>query len=740
MGLSAPDWPMIRQIRKGGALNSRPPSTVRAECKRSNARAGSGELEFRIRRILVTPFVLIVFALSLPLPAVALESYVAQVPTLSVAPRLSGSIDDTWSQAAKIELAYDFTYQQKSKIPTTAYVAIYDHNLFVAFDVYQDSAPVSVAQTDGPAVLNDDYVGVYLFPEGSSGFQYGFFANANGARYQFSSENSLYAPQWIAYANRETHRFEVTMRVPMAAIRKSSSTKWRAQFVYYSTSTNSLTVWAHSRAQSSPTDSAFAGILDGLNAAASSRTWPKARFQPYVLGELASASYGGNTSRVGVDLAIPVTRTASFVAALHPDYSNVEVDQQTIAPNAFPYQYVEVRPFFTQSAANFNYHANCLACPYTLYTPAIPTFAQGFAFEGSADKYSFGTFVTLSNGRTDQGQSLNYIDSSTNRSIDVSLQRVGVDSSVYHDDTTTISAGYTNQHSHLFVYGNVGNDDSSSNPTGADNHYVESGVGFSDATSTAMVSYLHIGEYFSPIDGYVAQTDISGYEAYASKIWTLSSAATIHDISASEYYARFWNAQGQLNQTDEIGEVAFDFKNFVTARLQSGAVAVQTVDGLFLPFDSNGFTLGYKMATSTPIYVQYTGGAYYHGRLDAWSYLATMPVTKRIRITLEADENRYGSSQDPSGVQWLERAAFDWELSHQTSIVLGVRRIIGLTVPNSFERPPFPFVNASNISAALHFLTAKNEIYFAYGDPNAQSTAPTLILKWIRYVGAEKGT
>jgi hypothetical protein len=33
-----------------------------------------------------------------------------------------------------------------------------------------------------------------------------------------------------------------------------------------------------------------------------------------------------------------------------------------------------------------------------------------------------------------------------------------------------------------------------------------------------------------------------------------------------------------------------------------------------------------------------------------------------------------------------------------------------------------------------------SEIYLAYGDPNSLLTVPQVILKWIFYAGADKGT
>ena len=53
---------------------------------------------------------------------------------------------------------------------------------------------------------------------------------------------------------------------------------------------------------------------------------------------------------------------------------------------------------------------------------------------------------------------------------------------------------------------------------------------------------------------------------------------------------------------------------------------------------------------------------------------------------------------------------------------------------------PGPFTNAYNLSFAYHRRWGQNEIYTAYGDPNLLYTKPALVLKWIRYFGAEKGT
>jgi hypothetical protein len=45
----------------------------------------------------------------------------------------------------------------------------------------------------------------------------------------------------------------------------------------------------------------------------------------------------------------------------------------------------------------------------------------------------------------------------------------------------------------------------------------------------------------------------------------------------------------------------------------------------------------------------------------------------------------------------------------------------------------------SNISIAYHLRWKREELYAAYGDPNALVTVPQALLKLIFYAGAEKG-
>ncbi len=172
--------------------------------------------------------------------------------------------------------------------------------------------------------------------------------------------------------------------------------------------------------------------------------------------------------------------------------------------------------------------------------------------------------------------------------------------------------------------------------------------------------------------------------------------------------------------------------------------AVRTFANEFLPFDGSGIFVGYKAATATPDYVQYSGGAYYHGELDAWNYIATLPVARNTHLALELDRNSYETRYpgETGGTQWLERASLDLQFNRETQFDLGVRRLIGPDLPNSYA-PPIPgSLNAGNVSFAWHYLARNghSEVYAVYGDPNSLATTPALFIKYIRYIGAPKGT
>lgn len=664
------------------------------------------------------------------------------VPVLQKAPALNGTIDASWSAAAKLTLAWDSHYQRAAAEKTTVYVAQFRRALYVAFDVRQHEAITATQHTNGPGVAADDMVGVYLNPQGTQGFNYSFESNPIGARYQSSSENSAYSPQWSAVGKIGHGGYVVTMRIPLRIIRSGGSHVWRAQFVRAVVATNENDVWTYNPAEQWFADPNYMGKLTGIVTGAAVR--PPARVQIYGLDELAAASAGGSTSRLGADIALPISATTSFLATLHPDYSNVEIDQQSISPQEFTRFYQEVRPFFTQAASPFNGHFGCLDCPQTLYTPAIPTFSQGYAVEGAQGPATFAAFDAFDAARSDSAEVVNFTSMSRQYVRQLSLQNVDVNYGGVHDQTSTLAAGYGFSHGHTGVWYNAGTDRGTFVTDPSQAGYSEFGVSLGDSTSGFALDHTQIGAQFLPLDGYVAHADVDGWLLFTHKHFRFSPKAFVQQVGIHTSYDFFHDHTGRLDQSDQNLNVSADFRALLSVNASVGSSYLLLADGSFVPFNQNGLGVTYRGNTATPSMIFYNVGRYYHGSLTSWTRLATLPLAARMTVTFEADDDRYvpdpGTAPNTTAVQWLERASLDWQLSRDASFDLGVRRITGLGAPTGFGPVPTVASSDTNLTAAFHFLALRNEFYAVYGDPNTLDTTPALFLKWIRYIGAPKGT
>ncbi|HKU82110.1 MAG TPA: hypothetical protein VJP76_08060 [Candidatus Tumulicola sp.] len=673
------------------------------------------------------------------------------IPALASPPSVAGAIDASWKDAARIELRYDWVYRRPAGEPTTVSIAQSRGALYIAYDVHQREPRTVEQTTNGAAVENDDHVALALYPQGSHGFMYIFRANPNGARDQSSSENSAYAPQWDAVGRKTPYGYVVTMRIPFDIMRSGGSKHWRAQFVRITAASGSRFIWAYDPSMAYDIDVNYIGTLDGIEVGKSGAR-PPARLQVYSLGEFASKSVGGSTSRVGADLSVPISPTASFVATIHPDYSNVEVDQQSISPQEFPRYYQEVRPFFTQIGSQFNGHFGCWNCPTTLYTPSIPAFSQGYAVEGTQGPTMFAAFDAIGPDRTDQAQSFGVFSTSQHHQAQLSLQRVSVDTPGVHDVTSTVATGYSFSRNHAFVFANAGMDRGTFVPDANQGGYQEYGAGLTDSTSNFILDYQRVGSQFAPVDGYVSHPGIAGLLTSAYKTINYSGSAYIQQVTGGASWDRYHDDGGRVNQADVYAYGSLRTRSLLGLSIGTGSSLLLVPDGELLPFNQDGVSLSYRAGTATASYLNYAHGRYYHGFLASWYRSTALRLAKPLILSLEADNTHYvpdaaygpGTKWNEIGAdQLLERATMDWQFSHKASLDFGVRRVSGIFAPTGFGYVPTvgtDALHATNLSAAFHFLALRNEFYVVYGDPNELSTSHALFLKWIRYIGAPKGT
>ena len=672
------------------------------------------------------------------------------VPKTEQAPPIDGTLDSpVWKTAAVTQLGYDLRYHAPAKLATTVYLLTDGTFLYVGVDARQNVAVRATEHTNGVGLDTDDEVQVDLWPSGANGFRYKFTSTPIGTHYQYSSENNAFEPDWRTAGRIVDGGYIVNMRIPLSVMHGTGSGDWRVQFIRYAAVTNDIFVWSYGATQQNFNDVTYAGSLSGLPRLGAARG--KARVGVYALGEAAAQRIGGDRVRSGADISLPIIPGTSFVGTLYPDYSNVEIDQQTIAPTAFQRFFNDVRPFFTQGANVYSYpNGVCQSCPgiAEFYTPAIPTPREGYAVEGQHGLFSYGALHTVIAGRTDTGDAIDYV--SPNQETAINFQGSQVDAApglvqpfAVHD----AADGMTFEHSNLKdlqVYARYATDRGTDVLDAAQAQRYEAGAGwFNPSGASFYATERKIGAYFDPVDAFVQHPDIAGYDLdfFAPSKFPTTGRFTELDFGGD--LARYHDHTGALDQTNTGVNASLTTRTLFNLQLSTGSSYVRLPDALgpgetvFTPVTQQGGQLGYNLNGLLPAFVSFQHGRFGPGELDSWARSTTMRVGTRGALTLEDDDTDQAADSGERFTQWLERASYAYQSGPNQSLAVGIRRIIG-TPPELVGAPAFS--SAWNLSAAFHQKVPGGELYVVYGDASAFATAPRFIVKYIKYFGADKGT
>ena len=686
----------------------------------------------------------------------------ATVPAVDAAPTIDAQAPVAgWAGDAAIELPWDVVYARTADEPTTVHVVSDGKFLYVRFDASQRE-PVVATQHSNDTITGgsngnggalawsaDDAVWVDLWPSGSTGFEYQFEANPNGSHNEASSENSAFAPQWESHGALHDGGYTVTMAIPIGVIHGAHTGTWRAQFIRYVRATGIESVWSFDATQTNPDDVSRAGALTVT--VAGKATLPKPRAAVYGLGSVASGGAGGSTSRVGADVSVPVTSTAAIFATFHPDYSNVELDQQSISPSVYQRQFSEVRPFFTQAASYYN-NFSCDVCNgyrTTLYTPAIPTFAQGYAFEGKQGNFGFAGFDALSAGRSDGAGALVYTSPDTHWGA--ALQHVTADLPGLIDNANEVGLQW-NDLKHLSAYANYSSDTGTNVLDPGQGTAIDFGGGYQSPHVALYGSIRNVGAEFNPVDGFVAHPGIAGYALYTARIWTFAPQSVFASMGASVFIDRYQGAVYGQSQSDTQVLVDMLTKSAWDLQLYSGSDYWRFGPTLEPISQNGGFNLTYHSgsqtnnsgnfpshgSSATPTNISYSTGRYGAGRLDTWIRTSTIRAGDKGTVTFTVDNTSQWLASGPDNIQWFDGVSYSYQVNRESSFAVGLRHVSGL--------PPQPngggncAGSCSNVSVAYHLRLRNEEVYLAYGNPNTLITVPQALLKVIFYFGGQKGT
>ncbi len=685
------------------------------------------------------------------------------VPKIDTPPSLDPRAPASgWTQPAPAALRWDVVHARPAAEPTEVRTATDGKFLYVRFDAKQQGSVV-ISQHGDDAITggsngsngtlswsNDDAVWVDLWPNGAGGFEYQFEANPGGSHNEYSSENTAFAPHWESRGATVPGGYVVTMAIPLNVIHGVHAGGWRAQFIRYIRATGAEYVWSFDAVQTSADDVSRSGTIT-IPVVTVHAARPEPRFAPYALGAIAAPSAGGSTSRVGADLSVPVSATSAFFATFHPDFSNVELDQQTISPSVYQRVINEVRPFFTQAAPFYNTF-NCNVCNgfrTTLYSPAIPTPSQGYAFEGRQGDFGFASFDAIGINRDDSAAALDY--TSPDSHWQASAQHVTADVPGIVDDANEVGVNYSSL-KYLSGYVNFSTDRGTNvlDPGRAD--AIDGGGGWGNQNFAFFASARKVGAYFNPVDGFDSHPDIAGYGTYIVRIWTMAPQSVLQSVGISGFLDRYQGSMLGQNQSDNAMTLDILTKSAWDLQLDTGS-DYWRFGNILTPISQNaGFSLTYHSGlqnnvgnfpahgtSATPTQLQYYTGHYGLGRLDTWLRTSTIRIGDRGFLTL-VDDNT--SQWMPRGmadnVQWFEDVSYAYQIAPNSSLAIGIRRVTG--------NPPQPngggdcIGQCSNISVAYHLRLKNEEFYVAYGNPNTLVSVPQAIFKMIFYVGGQKGT
>ncbi len=662
----------------------------------------------------------------------------------AVPPPLDGTLGGAWSSASRVTLGWDLPNGRPAREATDVYVLVDAHTMYVAFKAVQHDPIVAAQRANNIGEGSDDEVHVTIWPAGNNGFRYDFVSTPLGTRYQYSTENDAYTPRWIAGAHITDGGYTVTMAIPLDAMRIDPKAAWSLQLWRTEAKSGEQYVWSHAPGQTSPHDSSYAGRFTGISALVKTKI-PKPRIGVYALGQAASPNGGGDTSRLGADAAIPFTPTASALVTIHPDYSNVEIDQQTIAPTAFARTYAEVRPFFNQGS-NLYQNTSCYGCPgiQPLYTPGIPTPKRGFAVEGVQGPLSFGTYSAIGDGRSDQASGLSLQTNDHRFSLSETSTWANIAASdvtaAVHDTASTFTA-YYNDHSHVQGYVDYGFDRGTNVLDAARAQYEDAGIAWYTKDDFDAITMRKVGAYFQPADGYIQLADIAGYSGQINHTWRFAARSALSELDLNLFVDNYQSTSNGTNLFDVNENLYAVFKNHLDMGVGAGGSGAAVPGDVLRPYNQDGLRIDYDRNKPTQDTLLFGTGRYAGGYLNAWTRIGAIPITKQAVVTLEADDTDWTGGR-LTLQQWLERASLGWTINSDTTFSVGARKIIGAPPPSGPAPPTATAtaVNQTNVSFSLAVHRKWNELYVAYGDPNQVTTLPAFIVKFIYYFGAQKGT
>jgi hypothetical protein len=491
-------------------------------------------------RLVLTAFVTALSAVFFPGPAPAADGGLT-VPRahFAVGADLLGD-ERAWDGAGTVRAMSSVTLRRAAEGETTVRFAYDARALYVRFVCTQDGIPITATQsTNGLGFGVDDYVGVGIDAGGDGQSVFYFETTPRAVRYQQSSESARFNPVWGADAKQLSPSVWVAvLDVPWSIVRPylKAGRDPRINFVRH--------VSGRADNQSFAYNAVMEDLAPGWPRFADARYWQPAehlelssgRPEPKLHGEVYGIAGGGagrttflsaagvpfqdQVKPIGLDAKAVLSKNVSLVGAFDPDFSNVESDQLTIAPQEFRQRLVDNRAFFAEGAERYQPSRTfaTTSAPNTLfYSPDVYALQYGVKTEGFTGHEAFGAMAFAGSGFHDQVYGLRRV--SSDRSFEWWFNGVSAhhepgsatgDGRVGSDVSADFGVAGHNLHTGLIYRASYGVESGSGVTSPREATKTEDFIDIQHPNFEVNAFYRAVGAQWNPFDGYTALSDVRG--------------------------------------------------------------------------------------------------------------------------------------------------------------------------------------------------------------------------------------
>ena len=229
----------------------------------------------------------------------------------------------------------------------------------ICYDSLPGKRPVESLRRDFTFGKNDNFlVFIDTYNDYTNGFSFG--VTASGAQWDGIQANGGFVSldwdtKWKSAVKNYPDRWTAEFAIPFRSIRYTGgSTVWGINFSRLDLKTNEKSSWAPMPRQFQTANLAYTGSLIWDKPLPSSG--PRFSLIPYVLAKAThDASLPGSklSYAAGMDAKLMLSTSLNLDLTLHPDFSQVEVDNQMINLDRYELFYPEKRQFFLENSDLF---------------------------------------------------------------------------------------------------------------------------------------------------------------------------------------------------------------------------------------------------------------------------------------------------------------------------------------------------------------------------------------------------